>query len=132
MKIVDNKLDSVCLSVCLSLCLSVSLSACLSVINTFVLIGFLEKNRDTFSADLFELVQSSKKPFITGLFAKERAMGTETRKKSPTLGAQFKTSLEALMKTLGACQPFFVRCIKPNELKKPNVSKMARVGLYVD
>ncbi|XP_062521649.1 myosin-VIIa-like [Corticium candelabrum] len=84
-------------------------------------VGFLEKNRDTFSADLFELVQSSKKPFITGLFAKERAMGTETRKKSPTLGAQFKTSLEALMKTLGACQPFFVRCIKPNELKKPNL-----------
>ena len=43
----------------------------------------------------------------------------ETRKKSPTLGVQFKKSLEALMKTLSQCQPFFVRCIKPNEFKEP-------------
>lgn len=48
--------------------------------------------------------------------------GAETRKRSPTLGAQFKKSLEQLMRTLSACQPFFVRCVKPNELKKPHVS----------
>ncbi len=44
-------------------------------------------------------------------------MGAETRKKSPTLGAQFKKSLDMLMKTLSACNPFFVRCVKPNEAK---------------
>ncbi|KAL1490407.1 hypothetical protein ABEB36_013111 [Hypothenemus hampei] len=38
-----------------------------------------------------------------------------------TLSSQFKTSLDLLMKTLNSCHPFFVRCIKPNELKKPQI-----------
>lgn len=48
--------------------------------------------------------------------------GSDTKKRAPTLGSQFKKSLELLMKTLGACQPFFVRCVKPNEYKKPLVN----------
>ena len=47
---------------------------------------------------------------------------SDTRKRAPTLGLQFKKSLDALMKTLEACQPFFVRCIKPNEEKAALVS----------
>lgn len=81
--------------------------------------GFLEKNRDSFSTDLKEIVTQSKNKFLLDLFNGEINM--DTGKKSVTLSLQFRTSLEALMKTLTACHPFFVRCVKPNELKKPNV-----------
>uniref|UniRef100_A0A665TIV3 Myosin VIIAa n=1 Tax=Echeneis naucrates TaxID=173247 RepID=A0A665TIV3_ECHNA len=98
--------------------------------------GFLEKNRDTLYGDIIQLVHSSKNKFIKQIFQADVAMvlGTythlliktykifkkdETRKRSPTLSSQFKRSLELLMRTLSVCQPFFVRCIKPNEYKKP-------------
>ncbi|GFS92667.1 myosin-VIIa [Trichonephila clavipes] len=80
---------------------------------------FLEKNRDTFSADLIQLIQVSNNKFLQNLFVHEIGMGTDTRKKTPTLSAQFKKSLDSLMRTLSQCHPFFIRCIKPNELKKP-------------
>ncbi|XP_056586793.1 unconventional myosin-VIIa [Triplophysa dalaica] len=81
--------------------------------------GFLEKNRDSLHSDIIQLVHSSKNKFIKQIFQADVAMGVETRKRSPTLSSQFKRSLELLMRTLSVCQPFFVRCIKPNELKKP-------------
>ncbi|KAK7792575.1 hypothetical protein R5R35_008669 [Gryllus longicercus] len=81
--------------------------------------GFLEKNRDTFNADLLQLIHVSNNKFLQLLFADDIGMGAETRKRAPTLSTQFKKSLDALMRTLGSCQPFFIRCIKPNEHKKP-------------
>lgn len=81
--------------------------------------GFLEKNRDTLSADLLQLIHISTNPFLQVLFADDIGMGAETRKRTPTLSTQFKKSLDLLMKTLSNCQPFFIRCIKPNEFKKP-------------
>ncbi|XP_077514551.1 unconventional myosin-VIIa ck isoform X2 [Amblyomma americanum] len=81
--------------------------------------NFLEKNRDTFSADLIQLIQVSNNKFLQNLFVNDIGMGTDTRKKTPTLSAQFKRSLDSLMKALSQCHPFFIRCIKPNENKKP-------------
>lgn len=94
------------------------------LINTFIIvrIGFLDKNRDTFSADLMQLIHISSNKFLKSLFSDEIGMGSETRKRAPTLSTQFKKSLDLLMKTLSSCQPFFIRCIKPNEFKKPMVS----------
>jgi myosin heavy subunit len=41
------------------------------------------------------------------------------KKKGPeTVGAQFKGQLAALMSTLSATCPHFVRCVKPNTLKQ--------------
>ncbi|KAM4695270.1 unconventional myosin-VIIb [Discoglossus pictus] len=101
--------------------------------------GFLDKNRDLLSSDLLLLIHSSNSTFVKQVFHVEKSpdssvRGTirstslnhtlkvsDTTKSLPTLGGQFKQSLEQLMKILGSCQPFFIRCIKPNDYKKPLV-----------
>ncbi|MBZ3889845.1 Unconventional myosin-VIIb, partial [Sciurus carolinensis] len=84
--------------------------------------GFLEKNRDVLSADILTLVHSSKNKFLREIFNLEPAetkLGHDSIKRPSTLAAQFKQSLDQLMKILTNCQPYFIRCIKPNEYKKP-------------
>ncbi|PSN40482.1 Myosin-VIIa [Blattella germanica] len=82
--------------------------------------GFLEKNRDTFSTDLKQLIHIANNKFLKELFIEELSPNQhDTKKQAMTLSRQFRKSLEVLMKTLGSCQPFFIRCIKPNSVKKP-------------
>ncbi|KAM8953167.1 unconventional myosin-VIIb [Pelodytes ibericus] len=101
--------------------------------------GFLDKNRDLLSTDLILMIHSSRNSFLKQVFQVEKLTdpsirgiirhaslnhqkpSSDTSKSLPTLGGQFKQSLEQLMKILGNCQPFFVRCIKPNDYKKPMI-----------
>uniref|UniRef100_A0A665WUU7 Unconventional myosin-X-like n=1 Tax=Echeneis naucrates TaxID=173247 RepID=A0A665WUU7_ECHNA len=88
--------------------------------------GILEKNRDTFRDDILFILKDSRLDFIYDLFERVGSrngdetlkMGTARRK--PTVSSQFRDSLHSLMATLSACNPFFVRCIKPNMDKKSN------------
>ncbi|XP_054838494.1 unconventional myosin-VIIb [Eublepharis macularius] len=101
--------------------------------------GFLEKNRNMLSSDIMQLVHSSKNKFLRQIFQVDATInvaafgrgsirhlgvdpalkGTDTIKRMSTLGGQFKQSLEQLMKILSTCQPYFIRCLKPNDHKKP-------------
>lgn len=82
--------------------------------------GFLEKNRDTVNIDLRELITHTTNPFLQQIFVGDQS-GDSTRR-TVSLSQQFRRSLETLMRTLADCHPFFIRCVKPNEFKKPNVS----------
>lgn len=68
------------------------------------------------------------------LFEDEFANVKES-KKAVTIASQFRTSVDLLMKTLEACHPFFIRCIKPNDLKKPGVylsqNKLSCISFFV-
>ncbi|CAH2104913.1 unnamed protein product [Euphydryas editha] len=83
--------------------------------------GFLDKNRDMLTADIKEMILDSSNMFLRSLFSAETVTAQSGSRKVVSLSHKFKTSLEALMKTLFACHPFFIRCIKPNELKKPRI-----------
>lgn len=52
----------------------------------------------------------------------------DSSRQPATLAGQFKQSLDQLMKILTNCQPSFIRCIKPNEFKKPLVMRERGTG----
>jgi len=107
--------------------------------------GFLDKNRDSVSNELEEVLLATKDPLLAAIFggsAPKKATdlqkiqaGLNTIKKGlqqmspqqpttqkitkPTLGFVFKSSLNDLMETLKSTTPHYIRCIKPNEKKEP-------------
>uniref|UniRef100_A0A6Q2XMF1 Myosin VIIBb n=1 Tax=Esox lucius TaxID=8010 RepID=A0A6Q2XMF1_ESOLU len=97
--------------------------------------GFLEKNRDALSSDIIKLINTSTNKLLQQIFEKEL---TNNVAKNPasngrivmtpvsslrisTLSGQFRQSLDSLMKALYICQPFFIRCFKPNDDKQSMV-----------
>uniref|UniRef100_A0A7S4DMC0 Myosin motor domain-containing protein n=1 Tax=Lotharella globosa TaxID=91324 RepID=A0A7S4DMC0_9EUKA len=79
--------------------------------------GFLEKNRDTLTEELVEMLQDSKKPLLQALYPKGKTLSAKQRKSS--LSSQFQSQLNRLMRNLNMTQPHYVRCIKPNNDKAP-------------
>ena len=52
-------------------------------------------------------------------------------KRPPAAGTLFKNSMQDLIKNLSTKEPFYVRCIKPNEIKSPNQFNNQRVSHQV-
>lgn len=85
-------------------------------------IGFLDKNRDIFSTDFKQLVLASTNTFLQNLFSNsELIINGDTNKRSATVSMKFRDSLDSLLSTLHSCNPFFIRCIKPNGNQLPKV-----------
>jgi sugar diacid utilization regulator len=97
--------------------------------------GFLEKNKDELLLNIRELLQSSTNPFLASLFVEKvdkdasGPMSPGGNNNAVAGGAkdklsqafQFRNQLDALMKTLNATEPHYIRCIKPNQVKKPGI-----------
>jgi len=87
-------------------------------------IGFLEKNKDPLSQDVKVLMQYSDDEFVVSLFTDKVAPGSRARFKSAKfIGVidSFRTSLNELVNTLKTTKTHFIRCVKPNEKKAPNM-----------
>jgi len=80
-------------------------------------LGFLEKNRDTLTTDLVELLQTSTQPLVNQLYPPNKAVSSKEKKAS--LSKQFQSQLNTLMRRLNKTQPHYIRCVKPNNDKRP-------------
>ncbi|MCL4146309.1 UNVERIFIED_CONTAM: hypothetical protein GTU68_025870 [Idotea baltica] len=94
--------------------------------------GFLEKNKDTLFQDFKRLMYSSKDPVISGMWPEGAQHITMTTKRPQTAGTMFKNSMIALTKNLASKEPYYVRCIKPNDQKTPVLFDEERVTHQVN
>lgn len=95
--------------------------------------GFVTKNQDTLPTDLMECAQTSSNTIISKEIANTSVSSTNgqhsktmpKRKQSnlvaPTAWSKYKSSLDQLMKNLHKSQSRYIRCVKPNSVKKPAV-----------
>ncbi|XP_041432611.1 unconventional myosin-XV [Xenopus laevis] len=100
---------------------------------TYQVHKFLDKNYDQVRQDVLDLFVNSRIKVVANLFfshaqvlAQQKTMmgksNTVTRKyKASTVAAKFQQSLLELVEKMERCNPFFVRCIKPNSRKEPNL-----------
>ena len=96
--------------------------------------GFLASNVDTLNDDLLQISKKSTNDIIAKHLENNKMMhneadAPEVNKSAPrrgksgiassTLWTKFRTQLNSLMKNLNETQSRYIRCVKPNTLKKP-------------
>lgn len=85
---------------------------------TYNVNGFVDKNNNLLFRDLKEAMCHSTNSITSEVFPEKEI---KSLKRPETAGTQFKASLNNLMSILMCKQPSYVRCIKPNGLKKAGV-----------
>ncbi|XP_035866253.1 unconventional myosin-Ig isoform X2 [Phyllostomus discolor] len=84
---------------------------------TYSVLGFIDKNRDALFQDFKRLLYNSSDPTLQAMWPDGQQDITEVTKRPLTAGTLFKNSMVALVENLASKEPFYVRCIKPNEDK---------------
>ncbi|RLN32406.1 hypothetical protein BBJ28_00025284, partial [Nothophytophthora sp. Chile5] len=79
---------------------------------------FFDANVDTFFNDLQSGMEHSTNAFVREVFLDTRTK-QQTLKRPPSTSQQFRTQVADLLKKLDGCNPHYIRCIKPNENKRP-------------
>jgi len=80
--------------------------------------NFLIKNKDVVKAELVDVIKSSPNLVTKSLF-ENVVVERGKLAKGQLIGSQFMSQLEALMGLINQTEPHFIRCVKPNETKKP-------------
>ncbi|KAI8042895.1 unconventional myosin ID isoform X1 [Drosophila gunungcola] len=89
--------------------------------------GFIEKNKDTLYQDFKRLLHNSKDANLSEMWPEGAQDIKKTTKRPLTAGTLFQRSMADLVVTLLKKEPFYVRCIKPNDIKSATVFDEERV-----
>ncbi|XP_068188523.1 unconventional myosin-Ig [Antennarius striatus] len=93
---------------------------------TYSVEGFLDKNKDMLFQDFKRLMYNSANAVLKEMWPDGALSITEVTKRPLTAASLFKNSIVALVDKLGCKEPYYVRCIKPNEMKSPVLFDDAR------
>nr|XP_046227386.1 unconventional myosin-XV isoform X2 [Scatophagus argus] len=110
---------------------------------TYQVHKFLDKNFDMVRQDVLDLFIQSKNRMVSNLFLKHsesvsqqrsnvRRSSAARRYQANTVSAKFQSSLQELLEKMERCNPYFVRCIKPNHHKEPGVFDMELVSTQLN
>ncbi|GMI37880.1 hypothetical protein TeGR_g2408 [Tetraparma gracilis] len=78
--------------------------------------GFYDKNKDALFRDLYDMMAESKFGVARATFPPK----DKNPRKITSISGQFRTQLNDLMKVVNETEPHYIRCVKPNDAKKPN------------
>ncbi|KAL4629353.1 unconventional myosin-Ig-like [Arapaima gigas] len=98
---------------------------------TYSVEGFLDKNKDPLFQDFKRLMFNSNNPVLSEMWPEGQLGITEVTKRPLTAATLFKNSIVALVDKLACKEPYYVRCIKPNEVKSPMLFDDARCSHQV-
>ncbi|XP_023667743.2 unconventional myosin-Ig isoform X2 [Paramormyrops kingsleyae] len=93
---------------------------------TYSVEGILDKNKDPLFQDFKRLMYNSTDPVLRDMWPEGRLSITEVTKRPLTAATLFKNSIISLVDNLACKVPYYVRCIKPNEMKSPMLFDDAR------
>ncbi|XP_031658206.1 unconventional myosin-Ih isoform X2 [Oncorhynchus kisutch] len=85
---------------------------------TYSVVGFLDKNNDLLYRNIKEVMRQSKNAIVKHCFPSTEP---DSKKRPETVATQFKSSLVGLTEVLMSKEPWYVRCMKPNEGKQPGL-----------
>ncbi|XP_069778226.1 unconventional myosin-Id-like isoform X2 [Narcine bancroftii] len=86
---------------------------------TYSVEGFIDKNKDTLYQDFKRLMYNSVNPVLKDMWPEGEMCITEVTKRPLTAATLFRNSMIALVVNLECKEPYYVRCIKPNDQKSP-------------
>uniref|UniRef100_A0A672H495 Unconventional myosin-Id n=1 Tax=Salarias fasciatus TaxID=181472 RepID=A0A672H495_SALFA len=98
----------------------------------YSVVGFIDKNKDTLFQDFKRLLYNSSNPVLKAMWPEGKLSITEVTKRPLTAATLFKSSMISLVENLASKEPYYVRCIKPNEVKSPLLLEQERCRHQVE